>query len=309
MESDPKRHPAQSLTLAVLAFLLGAVSCGFYRLERSALIATDYDDTICYGVLPCSEKAPPSLANIEEYDWAYCSLDLAPLWSTLHIVDRVFTDSSSVLEAFSAFGDLDRDGKNERILRLTLNSDEGQAIRFVVLKRGLSPRQWFPFTYFDIPDFHLAPEARVVTNGRASWLVIEQHEHAWDDQLRQENQTWYGLSNGRLTEVLTFPADIEAHWPGHSDLQETIKTRVEVVPSDGSEDRVNVAYEVTLSWNGRHDPVTVSRKVSFSRKAAAQRFAFDLDHSEIREDVYERIFDAALHRPTDRMLMEFASER
>jgi hypothetical protein len=77
--------------------------------------------------------------------------------------------------------------KKRSILRLTQSENAGDC--FVVLKPW-PLRKWRPVTYFDI-EFPPRPEPSVVTNGRASWLAIEQHERAWDDELRQENQTWY----------------------------------------------------------------------------------------------------------------------
>src|SRR5262245_45544968 len=107
--------------LVVLGILLCLVSLGLFRIQSTLPPPpTDFDDALCFGVFVCSEKVAPSLVNIEYYDWAYCSFDLAPLWSQLGVVDDRFTDSSSLSEAVSSFGDLDRDGKNERILRLTL---------------------------------------------------------------------------------------------------------------------------------------------------------------------------------------------
>jgi len=291
----------------VFAFLLVLISYGLFRLERNVPVASDFNDDDFYGTLPCEQNLPPTLLNLEEYDWVYCSFDLAPLWSALNVVDSRFTNSSSLSEAFSAYGDLDRDGRNDRILRLTLNSDDARAIRFVVLKPW-PLRKWKAVTHLDIPNFHLAPEPSVVTNGRGSWLAIEQHEQAWDDELRQENQTWYTLENGRLTEALTFPADIEAGWADAPDLQETVKTRVEIVPFDGAEDRVNVVYDVTLSSKARNDAITVSRRVSFSKKFSSQRFAFDATQSEISEDIYEHIINAALHRPSAQSIVEFCGK-
>src|SRR5215831_10529996 len=82
----------------------------------------------------CSKDVAPSLENVENFDWTYCSFDLQPFWASLTITETEFTDSSSLSEAVSVFGDLDRDGTDERILRLTLRTSADEKIRFVVLK-------------------------------------------------------------------------------------------------------------------------------------------------------------------------------
>jgi hypothetical protein len=292
----------------VLLVVLALGSYGLFRIEAN-LVTTQtldaFDDTFT-DVFPCSEHVAPSLANIELFDWAYCSFDLRALWSSMNIVDNRFTDASSLLEAVSSFGDLDRDGKGERILRLTLKSDNDQTIRFVILRPGPSARKWLPGTYLDLPRFHLAPEANVMTNGRESWLVIDPHEQVWDDRIRQENQTWYSLRNGRLIQVLSFPSDVESDWPGDSGAHETVKSRIEFVPSHGSEDRVDVSYDIAIGRNGRSDAVAISRKVSFSRQAGSLYFAFDASHSQISEDIYENIVDVAGHSVTEDRVMDFA---
>jgi hypothetical protein len=147
-----------------------------------------------------------------------------------------------------------------------------------------------------------------VTNGRESWLVIDQHEQAWGDRLRQENQTWYSLRNGTLTQVLSFPTDVEVDWPGNLDVHQTVKSRVESVPSNGSGDRVEVTFDLVIGRNGRSDAVEINRKVSFSRQAGSLYFAFDAGGSQISEDIYENIVDVVHHNVSEDRVMNFAQK-
>src|SRR6185369_2028079 len=117
----------------LLSLLLAFLSWILFRLERNLqfgstklAVNTNGDNR-----QPCLPNITPSIDNIEDYDWIYCTSDLRPFWASLNIVEKEFTNSSALLEAASTFGDLDRDRTDERILRLTLGRS---IVRFVVLK-------------------------------------------------------------------------------------------------------------------------------------------------------------------------------
>jgi len=271
------------------ALLVAALSGALFHLaNRAHPDQEQYGDDDFAGATVCSKDVPPSLENIEDYDWAYCSFDLHSLWNALNIKEAEFTDSSSLAEALSVFGDLDYDGTNERILRLTLKTSTAQRIRFVVLKSILSQGRthWRPLAWFDISQFHLAPEARVAYNARRSWLVISNHEQAWNDDGTeiQENETWYELRGGRLIPVLTFPSEVE-----HASRQ--IKSDVVAVSFDGRTDRVDVALTATFSFENSDAPVTIQRKISFSKDLLSREFTFDAKKSEVSELTYINICD------------------
>jgi len=275
-----------SALTALTLLLLGLVSLILYRFEVRFLVTSSSTAETNDFRQPCTDQLP-SIRNIEDFDWAYCSLDLHPFWSSLGIVENTFTDTSSLAEAFSSFEDLDRDGKSEWILRLTLLKDADQLTRFVLLKHEPSTRIWRPLAHLDISPFHLAPEARGVSNGRAWWLAISNHERAWDESARQENETWYELSGGKLIEVLSFPAETETHRRSDS-LDQRIQADVQVIPFDGLKDRVEVVYTRTLRFDTK-DPVTTRRKIAFSKNSPAQAFVFDPSHSDMTEADYNGI--------------------
>src|SRR5215471_6368250 len=110
----------------VLCFLLLAISSvGLFQVERSLDLDGQLQRRAVRGTDSaevCSNDIPPSLENIEKYDWAYCSFNLQPFWNSLGIAESEFTDSSTLAEANSVFADLDRDGNDERILRMTLRN-------------------------------------------------------------------------------------------------------------------------------------------------------------------------------------------
>jgi hypothetical protein len=271
--------------LGALILILVLASIVLWRFEGLLLQSHRSADTEANDVRqPCSDNVVPSIQNVEDFDWVYCSLDLRPFWSSLEIVEDQFADSSSLAEAFSVYGDLDRDGADDWILRLTLRTPTDQLTRFVLLKHDLSTRIWRPLAHLDFPRFHLAPEARVVSNGRASWLAIAEHEQAWADDFRQENETWYELSAGGLREVLTFPAESEGVRGGEPSIHHAVKADVRMIPFDGLNDRVDVIYTVTSG------PAITRPRVSFSKKPSTPAFQFDPRQSEISESDYQRIW-------------------
>jgi hypothetical protein len=53
-------------------------------------------------------------------------------------------------------------------------------IRFVILKQVSRGRNaWRTLAHLDITHFHFAPEASVVSNGRASRLAVNNDEHGF----------------------------------------------------------------------------------------------------------------------------------
>jgi hypothetical protein len=158
-----------------------------------------------------------------------------------------------------------------------------------LLKHEPSTRIWRPLAHLDITPFHLAPEARAISNGRSTWLAISNHERAWDENFRQENETWYELTNGELIEVLSFPSEVESTRRSDS-LDQRIRADVQVIPFDGHEDSVEVVYIKTLR-SGTQDPISSRQKVFFSKDPSAQLFVFDRSRSEMSELDYRRISD------------------
>jgi hypothetical protein len=259
----------QKYFVATLSVLLAFVSWILFRIEQTAQFSSTKLALNSNGDnrQPCSPEIKPSIDNIENYDWIYCSSDLRPFWTSLSLTENEFTSSSSLFEATSTLGDLDQDARDERILRLTLGTS---MIRFVILKTfSNSPaRAWRAIAHLDIAQFHLAPEARVVSNGRASWLVISNDERAWGTGVLQENETWYELTNGRLVQVLSFPAEVEGN--------RQIRGQVSLVRFDGSRDRVDVLLKGSLA----------EQKVSFVKDPSMHQFQFDEGRSDIPESTY-----------------------
>jgi hypothetical protein len=285
---------------ALLFVLLAFISWTLFRFERNAefgttriAVKTDGDNR-----LPCPPGITPSIDNIEDYDWVYCTSDLPPFWASLNITENQFTNSSSIFEAASTFGDLDGDGNDERILRLTLGTS---MIRFVILKHVSRGRNvWRTLAYLDIPDFHFAPEARVVSNGRASWLALNNDQQAWGTGILQENETWYELTNGRLIKVLSVPEKVDAVWVARPTIHRQLSTELSTVPFDGINDRVDASFTAVFSWgSGDKDKVTIRRRVVFAKQPDAKQFQFDGADSDIPERTYRLLSDLENATPQD----------
>jgi hypothetical protein len=297
--------------VAALSVLLALISWELFRFERNtvfvhprlAVKTTDDNRKVC------SEDIKPTLENIDDYDWVYCSSDLRPFWASLNITENEFIKSSSLFEAASTFGDLDRDGNDERILRLTL---ENSVIRFVILKQvGSKGRAgWINLTHWEIrtPHLHLTPEARVVTNGRASWLAITYDQRAWGTGILQENETWYELANSSLNQVLSFPQEVNEVLVARPTIHRQVKAEVSMPPFDGAHDRVDVALEAMFGWGNDPDPtITVRHKVSFAKDPGSRQFRFDEDNSDITERTYRAVCDLESNFTYDD-LVDFAHE-
>jgi hypothetical protein len=301
--------PFPQTKVAVLFALLAFISWTLFRFERSAefrstrlAVKADGDNRQL-----CSQNIKPSLDNIEDYDWSYCTSDLAPFWASLNITENQFTNSSSIFEATSTFGDLDRDGKDERILRLTLGTS---MIRFVILKQVSRGRNaWRTLAHLDIPEFHLAPEARVVSNGRASWLALNNDQRAWGTGILQENETWYELTNGQLVKVLSLPEEVDEVWVAQPTIHRQLKAELSARQFDGIKDRIDVAFNAVFSWGDYDKPtVTVARKVSFAKDPASQVFRFDDANSDITEPTYRAICDLENSDLEYDVLVDFAHD-
>jgi hypothetical protein len=303
MQSDRTKY-----LVILLSLLLAFVSWILFRFERAAqfsstklAVNTNGDDR-----QPCLPNITPSIDNIEDYDWIYCTSDLRPFWGTLNIAEDKFTKSNSLFEAASTFGDLDRDGTDERILRLTL---ETSMIRFVVLKQATDRIAWRTIAHLDIADSHLAPEARVVSNGRTSWLAINNDEREWGTGIFQENETWYELKNGRLVKVLSLPEKVDEMWVARPTIHRQLTTELSLVPFDGVKDRVDVALKAVFSWGDYDKPtVTVARKVSFAKEPSSQEFRFDDAKSDITESTYRAVCDLENGDLEYDVLVDFAHE-
>jgi hypothetical protein len=244
-----------------------------------------YDDDILYL---CSEDVSPTLDNLDNYDWTYCSFGLQRIWRALNIREDLFITTRSLAEAYSAFGDLDRDGHAERILRLTLRNDTNSKVRFVVMKYIPSrvPEKWLSVAHLDIPNFHLAPEPRIVTGKRSNWLVLTNIERSWPPAPLQENEEWYELQNGRLVSVLSFPMEVDAF----SKTQPPVRQQVHaesLLAEDAVADRVTVSLTVS-STSPIAPPTEIHRTISFVKDSSA-RFVFDPPHSDISETAYRAI--------------------
>jgi hypothetical protein len=271
-----------------------------FRFERNAefgskrlAVKVDGDNR-----LPCPPGITPSIDNIEDYDWIYCTSDLRPFWASLNITENKFTNSDSLYEAVSTFGDLDRDGNDERILRLTL---ETSMIRFVILKQVSRGRNvWRTLAHLDIPDFHFAPEARVVSNRRASWLALNNDQRAWGTGILQENETWYELTNGRLIKVLSLPEKVDAVWGAQPTIHRQLTTELSTMPFDGIKDRIDVAFTAVFTWGSDDkDKVTIRQQVVFAKQPEATQFQFDELDSDIPERTYRLLCDLENATPKD----------
>jgi len=300
----------QKYFIAALSVLLAFVSWILFRIERnvqfgstSLAVKVDSDNR-----LPCSQGITPSIDNIEDYDWIYCTSDLGPFWTSLNIAENEFTYSSSVYEAASTFGDLDRDGSDERILRLTLGTT---MIRFVILKHVATNSRvnWQTLAHLDMPIFHFAPEARVVSNGRASWLAISYDEQSWGTGVLQENETWYELTNGTLIRSISFPHEVHEVWVSRPTIDRQVKSNISMAPFDGLTDRVDVELETEFGFVSDNDfTLTARRKVSFAKDPASQQFQFDTANSDISESTYHAVCDLRNNAFTYDVLVDFAYE-
>src|SRR5215813_7197055 len=161
--SSPGNHPLR--TTIVLSFFLAAVALSPVRLNYTFNVGSESADDIYEDESqePCSDNIKPTLDNIDQFDWAYCSFDLRAFWTELNIKEETFQQVSSLAEASSIWADIDRDHNPERILRLTLQTAQDAMVRFVILKQtpGSLRTKWRTLAHLDIPRFHLAPEARV----------------------------------------------------------------------------------------------------------------------------------------------------
>jgi hypothetical protein len=297
--------------IAVCFLALALASLGLFQAEKSlyrgqlyrrAVRETDNADV-------CSKDIPPSPENVEKFDWAYCSFDLQPFWNSLGLTDTEFTDSSSLVEARSVFGDLDRDGTDERILCLTLRNADRKT-RFAVLKplESQSGAHWRTLVSLDLPQSHLGQEARIASDGRASWLAINNDEKAWGTGIMQENETWYELAAGRLVPVLSFPAEMEEVWVARPPIHRHVTSEATGVSFDGNTDRVVVTFRATFGWGDLENAVTIRRKVSFTKGPQPQQFVFDRTNSDVPESTYRAICDLEAGEFTYDVFADFAGK-
>jgi hypothetical protein len=145
----------------------------------------------------------------------------------------------------------------------------------------------------DIPAFHLDPEARIVTNGRGRWLAVSHHtEAAWGTGIFQEDETWYALERGEFRQVLSFPAKADASLVWKTALGLGWETQVKPVPFDGSEDRIDVEYKITISgWNPKEVSGTFHQTVSFAKSPSSVAFDFDTNASKMSEEKFRSVYD------------------
>src|SRR5436190_23381019 len=216
----------------VLILLLCGIASSFFFLPRpetnvTRAIRLAQDPTEARR-LSCAESDSVTLDTIDTFDWRSCSVDLQGFWSQVGIPAGTYLDSSSVWKSSSVFGDLDGDGKNERILRLLLRSSTDQAARFIILKRAASKdiTLWKTAAYLDAVYFHLEPDARVVSNGRGHWLVITNNEVAWGSDIFQANDIWYAFEGGELQEALTLPSEGKETYFSRPTISREIKAKV-----------------------------------------------------------------------------------
>jgi hypothetical protein len=143
----------------------------------------------------------------------------------------------------------------------------------------------------DMSDFHLAPEARVVSNGHTNWLAISNDEHGWGTGILQENQTWYELTDGRLIQVLSVPEEVDERIaPDH--IHRQVNADLSTVPFDGVRDRVDVVLKAVLSAGiDDKDKVTIRHRVVFVKQPEAKQFQFDEVDSDIPERTYRLLCD------------------
>lgn len=281
--------PRKLLTI-VLSLLLFAVALAPLRLNYIFDLASESSEETSDEEIRelCSDSIKPTLDNIDHFDWTHCSGDLHAIWRALNIKEEVFLQASSLSEASSVWGDVDRDAKPERILRLTLRTAHHAMVRFVILKYtpGRVRARWRRLAHLDIPRFHLAPEARVVSSARASWLAIANVERLWEQGAVQENEQWYELKDGRLNEVLSFPLE------GETDSGR-VQAEVTGVSSDEKNDKVTIRMTAWFQSGSTEKAMEVVRKVSFSRSGSSPQFVFDALESDISETTYRAIYDIA----------------
>jgi hypothetical protein len=236
--------------------------------------------------VPCSDDVKPSLDNLDNFDWTYCSFGLQRIWRALNIGEDRFNTTSSLSEAASFFGDLDRDGHPDRILRLTLRNATDSTVRFVVMKYApsQSPNQWLPLAHLNISEFHLAPEPRVVTGKHSSWLVLDNIERSWMPEYLQEDEEWYELRQKKLVSVLSFPIEVDAVSESQPAAHRQVHAESLVI-EDGTNERINVSLTATsVSSNGPRSEI--HHAVSFIEESSSNRFVFDPLHSDISEAAY-----------------------
>jgi hypothetical protein len=304
----------KTLTMSVLLLILSGIAlaplCLNYNFDVSE-VTSDESEEDAEIREPCSENIRPTLDNIDHFDWTYCSHSLRPIWRALKIRDETeFQRVSSLSEASSVWYDLDRDGKPERILRLTLRTAQDARVRFVILKYTPGPAlvRWQSLAHLDIVKFHLAPEPRVVSSTRASWLAIANVERAWGDEVVQENEQWYELQDGRLIEVLRFPLEGEAVSGSQLRMERRIQSDVMAVSSDEKGDSVAIAMTAQFRWGSPGKAMEVRRKITFSRDLQSQQFAFDPLRSDVQEMTYRLVYDLTNDGFTYDALTQFAQD-
>jgi hypothetical protein len=238
--------------------------------------------------------------NIENYNWSWCKVDLKQFWETLQVPAGQFPDSQSLFQVSSAYGDVDGDGIDERLLHL--RSPLNRVSRILILKPPtIQVTRWRTVTLLDLDTFHLQPEARVMTNGRKRWLAVSHIEKAWGTDVLQENESWYELTNGRLREVLSFPVEGHIHFVGPS-IVLGYTTNVDTTRFDGSTDTINVQYTVTVE---DFKDLPIRTIVRFTKAPSASAFAFDSAGSTISKNDFLAILDIESGKLTEQRLLNF----
>ena len=173
--------------------------------------------------------------------------------------------------------------------------------RFVILKHVATKDRniWKALAHLDMSGFHLAPEARVVSNGRTNWLAISNDEYEWGTGVLQENQTWYELTDGRLMEVLSVPEEVDERIAPDT-IHRHVNADLSTVAFDGVRDRVDVVFKAVLSSRSDDkDKVTIRRRVVFAKRPEAKQFQFDEVDSDIPERTYRLLCDLENAIPKD----------
>src|SRR5262249_26829486 len=131
----------RTLTTIVLSLLLIGSALSPLLLDNSFNVASESSDETGDEKIRelCSDDVKPTLDNIDHFDWIHCSGDLQAIWTALNIKEETFQQASSLSEASSVWGDVDRDAKPERILRSRrcLGVDGSAVLSKQVLRPGV----------------------------------------------------------------------------------------------------------------------------------------------------------------------------